>query len=89
MASYKCRQSKLCLFKCKRKMTIHGVPFQPEVYNQMNARFFFNRMYFEIIFCLMVVMTHKTHVFTQVFFFNFESNKLYLKFYSGFKLDLM
>lgn len=68
MASYKCRQSKLCLFKCKLKMTIHGVPFQPKVYNQMN------RMYFEIIFCLMVVMTHKTHVFTQVFFY-FESNK--------------
>lgn len=40
MASYKCRQSKLCLFKCKLKMTIHGVPFQPKVYNQMNARFF-------------------------------------------------
>lgn len=87
MASYKCRQSKLCLFKCKRKMTIHGVPFQPEVYNQMNARFFFNRMYFEIIFCLMVVMTHKLTCLHS--FFYFESNKMYLKFYSGFKLDLM
>lgn len=81
MASYKCRQSKLCLFKCKLKMTIHGVPFQPKVYNQMN------RMYFEIIFCLMVVMTHKLTCLHR--FFYFESNKMYLKFYSGFKLDLI
>lgn len=87
MASYKCRQSKLCLFKCKLKMTIHGVPFQPKVYNQMNARFFFNRMYFEIIFCLMVVMTHKLTCLHR--FFYFESNKMYLKFYSGSKLDLI